>query len=290
MSKKDDIKFAAYQQQEGEKVRCLLCPHNCLLAPGQKGFCRARANIDGALIAQSYGKITSLAVDPMTKKPFNRYYPENTILTLGSYGCNLSCQFCQNYSISQCCADYTYYSPEEVLQLALHHTVNDNIGLAFSYNEPTIAWEYVKDCFELMRQRNLKTILVTNGYLHTKPFTELAKLTDAMNIDLKAFTNGFYKNICHGDLETVKNNIKIAAQYCHVEVTTLIVPGLNDSLEEIENMARWLSEIDPEIPYHLSRFFPRYKMTDKEPTPVDTIDDAAEIAARYLKYIYWGNI
>lgn len=286
----DMVRQGEYQESQGDKVRCLLCPHKCLISPGKRGKCLARFNRNGILIAEGYAKVCSLAVDPMTKKPFNRYYPQNTILTVGSYGCNLRCTFCQNHTISQQKADYSLYYPRDILNLALHHTVNDNIGLAFSYNEPTINYEYVMDCFKVIAQSGLKTLLVTNGHLNPLPFENLAKITDAMNIDLKGFNQGFYRDICGGDLETVKNNIKTAVKYCHVEITTLVVPGLNDSPEEITSMAKWLGDIDSNIPLHLSRFFPRYKMMDREPTPLDTMDDLAEAASRYLKYIYLGNI
>ncbi len=282
--------IAQYQQKEGDKVRCSLCPSYCLIPEGGRGSCLARKNQDGVLIADSYGKITSMAVDPMTKKPLNRFYSQNTILTVASYGCNLHCAFCQNHEISQNMAAYTYYSPQEILNLALHHTVNDNVGLAFSYNEPTISYEYVVDCFKLIREAGLKTILVTNGFLNPQAFAYLSSITDAMNIDLKSFNPEFYKKVCGGNLDTVLKNIKTAAANCHVEITTLIIPGLNDSMAEIEAMAQWIGSIDKEIPYHLSRFFPRYKMNLKEPTPLDTMDEAAEIASTYLKYIYLGNV
>lgn len=286
----DFLRQAEYQKPEGHKVRCLLCPHKCLVSEGKSGKCLARVNRNGILMADSYGKVTSLAVDPMTKKPFNRYHSQNTILTVGSYGCNLRCSFCQNHTISQKKADYSLYSPDDILNLALHHTINDNIGLAFSYNEPTINYEYVMDCFSAIADRGLKTLLVTNGYLNPQPFEKLAKITNAMNIDLKAFNSEFYRDICGGYLETVKNNIQIAARYCHIEITTLVVPGLNDSSEEIAALAKWLGNIDSNIPLHLSRFFPRYKMTNQQPTSLDTMDNLAEAAASYLKYIYLGNI
>ena len=281
---------AEYRHREGNDIRCDLCPHRCRIVPGETGRCLARRNIDGKLVAEGYGKITSIAVDPIQKKPLNRYYPENTILTAASYGCNFQCPFCQNYHISQQEADFTYYSPERLRDLALNQTLNDNIGLAFSYHEPTINFEYVRDCDRLVKDAGLKNILVTNGYLAREPWEELLKLTDAINIDLKAFTDSFYKKECKGDLETVKGNILAAAKECHIEITTLIIPGLNDSIEEITAMAQWIAAIDPEIPYHLSRFHPRYQMSDMEPTPVDTLDNAAEAASQYLRYIYLGNL
>ncbi|MEG2639787.1 MAG: AmmeMemoRadiSam system radical SAM enzyme, partial [Clostridiales bacterium] len=283
-------KTAEYWEPCNDKIRCTLCPHQCLIGMGKAGLCLGRKNIDGKLIAENYGRVTSMAVDPMTKKPLNRFYAANTILTVASYGCNFKCNFCQNHSISQQENDYTYYSPKAILDLALHHTINDNVGLAFSYNEPTISFEYVKDCFKLIKAAGLKTILVTNGYLAEKPFGELAALTDAMNIDLKGFNENFYHKICGGDLETVKKNITTAVEHCHVEITTLVIPQLNDDLQEIKAMAKWIGELNPEIPYHLSRFFPRYKMENQEPTPLATMSEAAEVASEYLKYVYLGNM
>lgn len=281
---------ASYWHRENDRIRCDLCPHHCLISPGDTGLCLARRNIEGELIAESYGKVTSIAVDPIQKKPLNRYYPENTILTAASYGCSFQCAFCQNHHISQQEADFTFYAPETLRNMALHYTAYDNIGLAFSYNEPTINFEYIRDSYHLIKEAGLKNILVTNGYLEEEPWQELLTLVDAMNIDLKAFTDSFYKRICKGDLATVKRNIRTAAEKCHVEITTLVIPGHNDSIEEITAMAKWLAEIDPEIPYHISRFHPRYQMSDLDLTPVDTLDDAAEAASQYLHYIYLGNL
>lgn len=283
-------KEASYYESVGNNVKCLLCPHHCLISEGKSGRCLGRVNHNGILYAENYGKVTSLAVDPMTKKPFNRFYSDNTILTVASYGCNLACRFCQNHHISQCKADYTEYTPQEILNLALHHTVNDNVGLAFSYNEPTVSFEFVRDCFRLVKNAGMQCLLVTNGYLEEKPFQELSDMTDAMNIDLKGFREEFYKDFCHGDLETVKRNIRLAAEKCHVEITTLLIPNGNDSKEEIEAMAKWIAAIDPNIPYHISRFFPRYQMEGTAPTPIDTMEDAAEIASQYLRYVYLGNM
>lgn len=284
------MNIAEYWHSEGEDIRCELCPHHCRIAPGRTGRCLARRNQNGILIADGYGKITSIAVDPIPKKPLNRYYPENTILTAASYGCNFQCPFCQNHHISQQKADFTYYSPENLRNLALYQTRNDNIGLAFSYHEPTINFEYIRDCYQLVKNAGLKNVLVTNGYLSPAPWDELLQMVDAMNIDLKAFTPFFYRNQCKGDLGTVKENILTAAQKCHIEITTLVIPGYNDSIEEIAAMAKWIAAIDPEIPYHISRFHPRYHMSDVEPTPIDTLDDAAEAASQYLHYIYLGNL
>ncbi|MEE0776873.1 MAG: AmmeMemoRadiSam system radical SAM enzyme [Bacillota bacterium] len=281
---------AEYWHRESGAIRCELCPHACLIPRGKVGFCLARRNVEGQLIAESYGKVTSIAVDPIQKKPLNRYYPENTILTAASYGCNFKCPFCQNHHISQQEADFTFYAPETLRDMALHYTAFDNIGLAFSYNEPTINFEYIRDSYRLVKEAGLKNILVTNGYLSEEPWQELLTLVDAMNIDLKAFSDTFYRGQCKGDLETVKRNILAAVKKCHIELTTLVIPGCNDSIEEITAMAQWIAAIDPEIPYHISRFHPRYEMSDLAPTPVDTLDDAAEAASQYLHYIYLGNL
>jgi pyruvate formate lyase activating enzyme len=232
-----------------------------------------------------------MALDPIEKKPLARFMPGSRILSVGSYGCNLRCPFCQNHSISMVSEDGTetvYMPPEKLVQKALELVSRGNIGIAYTYNEPFISFEYIMDCAKLAHLNNLKNVLVTNGYVCEGPLKELLQYTDAMNIDLKGFTESFYKKL-HGDLETVKKNIAIASKSCHVEVTALIIPDENDSVEEMEALSLWLSEIDSEIPLHISRFFPRYKYGDKAATPVETIYRLAEAAGSNLKYVYTGN-
>ena len=274
------------------KINCPICPHHCTLGTGEIGRCRARMNTGEKIIDLNYGRLTSIALDPIEKKPLYKFYPGSWILSVGSFGCNLNCPFCQNYSISM--ADSTFdtqnTTPEYLSQFALElsHKERGNIGIAFTYNEPFISYEFVRDTSEYLHQVGLKSVLVTNGTVAEKPLREILPLIDAMNIDLKAFNSDFYKWI-GGDFETVKQTIKIAAESCHVEVTTLIIPDANDSAKDMAAEAEWLASISPEIPLHISRFFPRYRVTNRPPTPVETVYSLVNIAKKYLDNVYSGN-
>jgi pyruvate formate lyase activating enzyme len=272
------------------KTVCGICPHRCALEEGQTGFCRARVCREGSVVCGNYGRVTSLALDPIEKKPLNRFYPGSLILSVGSYGCNLRCPFCQNCDISMADAtiETVFLSPEDLVRRALAFKDKGNIGIAYTYNEPLIGYEYVMDCARLAHENGLLNVAVTNGYLSEKPLRNLLPHLDAMNIDLKGFTERFYKKLC-GGLETVKRTVELASKDCHVEVTTLLVPGENDSKEEMEALSSWLSSLNPELPLHVSRFFPRYKMRDRDATPVKTVYELADVARRHLKYVYTGN-
>lgn len=273
------------------KVECGVCPHRCKLNEGQLGFCQGRICRSGKVVSENYGKITSIALDPIEKKPLYHYHPGSKILSVGSYGCNLRCPFCQNCEIAMAKStdvDYGEISCNRLVEHAYELKGRGNIGIAYTYNEPLIGYEFVKDCAGLAQKRGLKNVVVTNGFICEEPLRELLPVVDAFNIDLKGFSQGFYKKLM-GDLETVKNTIKIAAKHCHVEVTTLIIPGENDSEDEIKDLSEWISDIRPDIPLHISRFFPRWKMGDKEATPVKTVYRLAEIARKNLKYVYEGN-
>ncbi len=271
---------------------CTICPHNCKIKENALGFCSARRNVAGKIIGDSYGKLTSIALDPIEKKPLNRFYPGSKILSVGSYGCNFRCSFCQNHSISMKAAkevETALVTPEQLVEKAISLKEKGNIGIAFTYNEPLISYEFVFDTAKAAHEAGLKNVLVTNGYIIEEPLNHLLPYIDAMNIDLKAFSKDFYQKI-KGDLGTVMKTIQAAAKQCHVEVTTLIIPQNSDSPEEIEKLSQWLSTISPEIPLHLSRFFPRYLMEDIEPTPKRTLFELADIARKHLKYVYVGNI
>jgi len=273
------------------RIKCEICPHHCEIAEGHTGLCRARSNQNGRIVCANYGKITSIALDPIEKKPLYRFMPGGWILSVGSYGCNLRCPFCQNCEISMASdktIDTLPVTPEALVQKAVDTTAKGNIGLAYTYNEPLIGYEFVYDCAKLIRKNGLKNVLVTNGYICEEPLIKLLPFIDAMNIDLKAFTDAFYKKIS-GDLDTVKRTIELSAKTCHVEVTTLIIPGENDSEEEIASLSEWLSSISDEIPLHISRFFPRYQYLDRQPTSVEKVYRLAEVARRNLKYVYTGN-
>lgn len=271
---------------------CNICPHKCKLREDQTGICRARKNVKGEIISVNYGHVTSLALDPIEKKPLKRFMPGTNILSIGSFGCNLRCSFCQNHEIAMASEPRVYskhMEPEELIHLAIETRDRGNIGIAYTYNEPLIGYEYVRDSSILAREKGLKNVAVTNGYFNQEPMKELLPYIDALNIDLKAFTKDFYKRI-GGDLDRVKDFIKLASNYSHVEVTTLIIPGENDNEDEIRDLSEFLASISPDIPLHLTRFFPRYKLTGKLPTSVRKIFNLADIARESLNYVYEGNI
>ncbi len=273
------------------KTRCELCFHHCVLDVGQIGLCRARACQDGKIVSLNYGKLTSLALDPIEKKPLRRFHPGSLILSVGSFGCNLRCPFCQNHEISiagDSGIQTVEVSPEQLAAKAAELVPQGNIGVAYTYNEPLIGYEYVQNCAALVHEQGMINVLVTNGTVEEEPWRALLPLIDASNIDLKGFTPAWYRQL-GGNLETVKRSIALAAERCHVEVTTLLIPGENDSEEEIRELARWLASISSEIPLHLSRFFPRYRMLDRPSAPVEQVCRLAETARRYLSYVYTGN-
>lgn len=270
---------------------CQVCNHHCRLQEGQIGRCGARKNEGEEIQCDNYGRITSAALDPIEKKPLRRFYPQSKILSVGSYGCNMSCAFCQNHEISMKRKKEVFtisLTPEELCQRAKDYKPYGNIGVAFTYNEPLIGYEYVRDCARLLRKEGMKTVIVTNGCFTLDTAKQILPYTDAMNIDLKGFTEAYYKEL-GGDLQTVKDFIREAQKHCHVELTTLVVPGKNDGEEEIEEISRWISEMSREIPLHISRYFPNWKMQDVPATDPDQIYRLAEKAGHYLKYVYTGN-
>lgn len=273
------------------KAQCLVCRNRCSLEEGQTGACRARRNVGGRVICVNYGQITGMALDPIEKKPLKRFYSGSMILSVGSFGCNLTCPFCQNHEISMASADTSEaisVGPEELAHRAVQMKREGNIGVAYTYNEPLVGWEYVRDTARLIRQAGMKNVIVTNGSVSEEVLEELLPLTDAMNIDLKGFTEGYYRKL-GGDLETVKRFIRRASQECHVELTTLIVPGENDSREEMEAEAAWIASVSHEIPLHVTRFFPRWRMRDRAATDVAEVYTLAQTAREYLNHVYIGN-
>lgn len=277
-------------KKEKDMVKCLLCPHGCVISPGNKGICRVRANVQGRLKTINYGLCTALAVDPIEKKPLYDYYPGSSILSVGTFGCNLKCSFCQNWQIAHG-EDASRYevTPRELAVIAQKHKSNGNIGLAYTYSEPLMWYEFVLDTSKEIRKRELKNVLVSNGYINEEPLEELLPFIDGANIDVKAFNDEFYPKMCKGKLNPVKRTVEILASYCHVEVTTLVIPGKNDKLEEISNLASWLGSISSDIPLHLTRYFPNYQL-NLPPTPKGTLERAREVALKYLSKVYLGNI
>ncbi len=270
---------------------CGLCFHHCQLAEGQTGFCRARICRNGAVVPLNYGRLTSLALDPIEKKPLRRFQPGSLILSVGSFGCNLRCPFCQNHEISMAgdgAVQTADVSPERLADKAAELIPRGNIGVAYTYNEPLVGYEYVRDCAAVIYDRGMVNVLVTNGTIEEQPWRELLPYLDAANIDLKGFTSEWYRRL-GGDLDTVKRSIALAAEQCHVEVTTLLIPGENDSVDELRTLAQWLASVSPDIPLHLSRFFPRYQMQDRPPTSVERVYQLAEEARNWLTYVYTGN-
>jgi pyruvate formate lyase activating enzyme len=287
----DIAREALYWQSGADNtVLCRLCPHLCRIAPGRHGICLARRNESGRLIPDSYGKITSIALDPIEKKPLYLFHPGSKILSVGSFGCNFHCGFCQNWSIARQAAPYRVLSPPDLAALALQAATNGNIGLAYTYNEPLVGFEYVLDCARLIRQQNMKNVLVTNGYINREPMAELLPLIDAMNIDLKAWNESFYTGICGGKIEPVRDVIAQCAAACHVEITTLLIPGLNDKTEEIDSLAGFLASLNPEMPLHLTRHHPDYQMPEPGPISRSRMEELARVARKYLKNVWLGNV
>ncbi len=274
---------------------CNTCFRHCDIKEGALGFCGARTCKDGKVTAANYGKITSIALDPIEKKPLRRFYPGSKILSVGSYGCNLRCPFCQNNEISwsdrvlRYSKEADYISPEHLRDIAISCKDDGNIGVAFTYNEPLIGWEYVKDAAILIKEAGLKNVMVTNGTATLEVLNELKPYIDAMNIDLKGFTKHYYNEFLGGDFEMTKAFIKEAVKFCHVELTTLIIPKENDSEEEMRELSKWVADLSPDIPLHISRFFPQFHLQDRGPTDVGHVYRLAELARENLKYVYTGN-
>lgn len=275
-----------YTKLDGKKIQCLLCPHRCLIAPGRSGKCRVRINADGTLEAASYGRLVSVAVDPVEKKPLYHFHPGKTILSTGPNGCNLSCRFCQNWEISQTEQPTTTVTTAALADLAI---ANGTIGVAYTYTEPLVWFEYLLDACAAVRARGLVNVLVTNGTIEPGPLRELLPLVDAMNIDLKSMDRNFYRDVCGGDRDTVLRTIELAHAACRIELTNLIIPGLNDSGRDMDELIGWVAGLDELLPLHISRYFPQYKM-DASPTAESTLITFREKARAKLKYVYLGNV
>lgn len=275
-----------YKKSETGEVYCVLCPHYCKIIDGDVGKCRVRKNDKGTLYTINYGKITSYAYDPIEKKPLYHFHPGSNIFSVGSFGCNLACDFCQNWQIVYDESLMVDISDDDIISLT---TAKDSIGIAFTYNEPSILYEYILDLSKKVKDKGFKNIMITNGYINEEPLRELLPYIDAMNIDLKSIEDSFYKSFCKGSIDPVLRTIEIAYPLTHIEITTLLIDGENSSLEEVERLAKRIAEIDPSIPLHLSRYFPAYKMKTV-PTSIESLTAAKEIAKRHLDYVFIGNV
>lgn len=283
------MKEALYYKKENGKIRCLLCPNYCLIVRGKKGRCGVRVNKEGRLYSEIYNRVTSVALDPIEKKPLYHYHRGEYILSLGTKGCSFTCPWCQNWTISQNPSTPT----EEITTDEVVRKTRElrSFGIAYTYNEPFIWFEFVLECCKKAKESGLENVFVTNGYINKEPFNEMLPYIDAMNIDIKSIDEDFYKKYCLGKLAPVLENVKTAKEKgTHIELTNLIIPTLNDSEENFEKLIDWvLINVGPETPLHFSRYFPCHKFSIS-PTPVATLKLAKEIAEKKLKYVYLGNV
>lgn len=275
-----------YQKKPGQEVQCLLCPHCCQLKEEQVGRCRGKVNQNGVLYAQNYGQTTGVHLDPIEKKPLYHFYPGSLILSLGPNGCNLNCIFCQNWTISQEKSWTQFVSPQKLVQKAKKL---NSIGLAYTYTEPLIWYEFVYDTASAAHSAGLKNVLVTNGFINPAPLKKLLPFIDAFNIDLKAIEEEFYQKYCGGRLKVVQKSIELVQEKAHLEITNLVIPGMNDDLKKIETLIKWITELNPEIPVHFSRYYPHYQLKNP-PTSEKLLEKIYRLASTYLKYVYLGNV
>lgn len=287
------MKAARYwKPREKNLIECTLCPRHCRIADGKRGVCFGRKNIEGELITETYGLACGMAVDPIEKKPLHHFLPGSSVLSFGTVGCNLTCGFCQNHHLSRPAAlTGTPSPPERIPETALQHGCQ---SVAFTYNEPTVFFEYAIDTAQHCHEHGLKTVAVTNGWIEPIPRSELYAHIDAANVDLKAFTDSFYKDLCGASLQPVLDTLVYLAQKTdvHLEVTTLLIPDRNDSPEEIDAMTKWaVQNLGQDVPWHFSAYFPTREWSEAPPTPVETVLQAKSIAeANGLKHIHLGNV
>lgn len=282
-----------YDKLEGNKVHCNVCGHRCIISNGKRGFCRVRENKNGILYTLIYNTVSSEAVDPIEKKPLFHFYPGTLAYSLGTIGCNFRCKHCQNWTISQIELDKAYtveITPEEAVQRALAVGAKT---IAWTYNEPTIWYEYTYDCAKIAKEAGLATVYITNGYITPEALKNISPYLDAFRVDIKAFTDDFYKEIASAKLGPVLESAKLAHEFgIHVEVVNLIIPTHNDSPEEIRNMVKWILEnLGSDTPLHFTRFQPQYKMSELIPTPIRKLEEAHKIAKdEGMRFVYIGNV
>jgi pyruvate formate lyase activating enzyme len=284
-----------YKKMEGGKVSCFLCSHNCLISDGKFGICNVRENKEGTLYTHSYGKLIVQNVDPVEKKPLYHFFPGSSSFSIAAVGCNFQCGFCQNWQISQVKEAKTLgLYPEEVnpVDVVNRAIQSGSKSISYTYTEPTIFFEYAYEISQLAKKEGLLNIFVTNGFMTEEMIQAIHPCLDGANIDLKSFRDDYYKKICRGRLPPVLKSIeKMKKLDIWIEVTTLVVPGQNDSEEELKKIARFLVDLDPSIPWHISRFYPQYKMEESESTPLEKLNRASEIGKNAgLRYVYLGNV
>ena len=285
------MKEALYYEKSKEKVQCHLCPHNCVIAKGKRGNCGVRENKENKLYSLVYGKACSATIDPIEKKPLYHFIPGHGSFSMATVGCNLHCSHCQNWEISQPEAIIgQYLAPEEIVRSALAKGCK---SIAYTYTEPTVYYEYALETAKLARKKGIKNVIVSNGFINEEPFKEFCKYLDGANIDLKGFTEEFYKKVCCAKLEPVLNSLKILKEKnVWLETTNLIIPTLNDDLKRIGEMCKWIKDnLGADVPLHFSRFFPYHKLNNVNPTPAETLVKARDIAKKIgINYVYIGNI
>ncbi len=278
------------KKEQSDEIRCTLCPKACYVKEGDYGYCLARKNINGKFYLQTYGKITSMALDPIEKKPLYKFMPGSNILSIGMYGCNMNCPFCQNHTIAKERAIVKDISVDEIIKTAQSLKKYKNIGVAYTYNEPLIGYEFVLDCSKAIRKAEMKNVLVSNGMISQKPLVDLLPFIDAANIDLKCYNKERYKKVLEGNLDVVKNNIRIIHNMnVHLEITMLIVPDLNDRQDEFINAVNFIADISPDIPLHISRYYPARKY-DKLPPDINKLNDMKNLALNRLNCVFLGNV
>ena len=288
---------AQFYQKNKDNIQCTLCPKKCVILENKSGFCGVRKNIKKEFYALNYGKPVAMNIDPIEKKPLYHFYPGSPIFSLGTFGCNLSCQFCQNHEISQFSRNNNlfeqdndnidFFSPSKIIELCKKQNLK---FLAFTYNEPTVFYEYMLDIAKLCQKNDIKTVMVSNGQINPDPLKKLINYIDAFNIDLKAFNKNFYQKICQGDYPSTKKTIEIiVAENKHLEVTFLLIEGYNDNEVEFKEMCKFLKNLNSKIVLHISRSFPNYKL-DFQPTPKNLLENFKSIANQFLKHVYLGNI
>ena len=276
-----------YVPLDSNNVRCLLCPHNCYISEGKSGICKVRYNDNGILYNSNFNKLTALAMDPIEKKPLFHFHEGKYLLSIGTFGCNFKCDFCQNHRISQ-----GHCSGEDLDINWIINTCKKHphcVGVAYTYNEPSIWYETVLECAKVIKSHGFVNVLVTNGYINKEPLLELLPYIDAMNIDVKSMENKFYKDFCGGSLEPVIKTVETAINKCHVEVTCLIIPGLNDNEDDMVNLSKWLASFNPSTPLHINRYYPSYNM-DIPATDPKALIKLKKVAKKHLENVYIGNV